>query len=419
MRVAGALRVPGDKSISHRALLLAALATGRSRVRRILQSADVHSTATVLRALGAEIPPLSNDVAIPGCGLRGLCPPSADLDCGNSGTTARLVAGIAAGHPFASRFVGDDSLSRRPMRRVARPLAAMGATIEFEKGDGLPMTVRGGALAPIDWRTESASAQIKSAVLLAGLVGGVPVTVSEPVQSRDHTERMLRSAGALVRWADASVGLEPTSRIDALELDIPGDPSSAAFFVALAALAKRGELVLRDVCLNETRLGFLRAIERMGARPVVEPEREHGGEPVGSIQAGPASLVGIEVGGSDVPAMIDELPMLACVAARAEGTTVITGAGELRIKESDRIATVVSNLRALGVDAEELPDGLRVTGGDVPLRGRVRTKGDHRIAMAFGVLGALPGSAIEIDDPACVAVSYPGFWTDLRGAMGA
>jgi 3-phosphoshikimate 1-carboxyvinyltransferase len=414
MRVDGEVRVPADKSISHRALLCAAVATGRSRVRRLLQSADVRSTAGVLRALGVALPPLSDDVAITGRGLRGLRAPGFDLDCGNSGTTVRLAAGIAAGHPFASRFVGDDSLSRRPMRRVARPLTAMGATVELEHGDGLPMTVRGGALAPIDWTTESASAQVKSAILLAGLVGGVPVSVTEPAASRDHTERMLRRLGAPVRIAGTTVRLEPVARIHSLDLTVPGDPSSAAFFVALASLATSGELVLRDVCLNDTRVGFLRAMERMGARVTVEAAAEQGGEPVGSLRVGPAPLAAIEVVGSDVPAMIDELPILACVAARAAGTTVITGAAELRVKESDRITTMVSNLRALGADAEELPDGLRVTGRDAPLRGQIRTGGDHRVAMAFAVLGALPGNQIEIDDPTCVEVSYPGFWTDLR-----
>jgi 3-phosphoshikimate 1-carboxyvinyltransferase len=245
-------------------------------------------------------------------------------------------------------------------------------------------------------------------------VGGVTVSVTEPVPSRDHTERMLRRAGVPVRQAARSVRLEPVDRLDPLDVAVPGDPSSAAFFVGLAALAPAGELVLRDVCLNETRTGFLRALLRMGARIAFEPAAEQGGEPVGSIRAQPASLSAIDVAGDDVPGMIDELPVLACVAARARGTTTITGASELRVKESDRIAAVVSNLRAVGADAEEMPDGLRVTGGDGALRGRARTYGDHRIAMAFGVLAALPGNRIEIDDPACVDVSYPGFWDDLR-----
>ena len=416
MKVRGLIRVPGDKSISHRALMFAALAEGTSEIRDILPSADVHSTAGVLGALGAAVPPLSPAMTIHGGGLRSLHAARTDLDCGNSGTTARLMAGIAAACWFTSRFVGDASLSRRPMRRVARPLAAMGARIDLEGGDGLPMIVRGGALTGIDWRTETASAQLKSAILLAGLVGGVTVTVTEPSPTRDHTERMMRALGVKVESSGARVRLTPATRLSPLEITVPADPSSAAFLAALATLADDGELELTDVCLNPTRTGFFRALERMGGRLTIESTGEEGGEPVGRIRVGDARLRGIAIGGSEVPAMIDEIPLLACLAARAEGETVITGAGELRVKESDRIATVVSNLRALGIDASELPDGMRIVGNPsaAPLRGSVRTHGDHRIAMAFGVLGALDGGQVEIDDRACVSVSYPNFWDDLR-----
>lgn len=417
MKVGGVIRVPGDKSISHRALIFAALAEGASSIRDILPSADVQSTAGVLGALGVPVPPLSNDITIVGRGARALTAPMDDLDCGNSGTTTRLVAGIAAARPFTSRFVGDASLSRRPMRRIADPLRAMGARVDVAPADGLPMTVHGGNLHTIEWRSETASAQVKSAILLAGVAAGVAVTVHEPARSRDHTERMLTALGATVAARGATVELAPVDRLAPLRMRVPADPSSAAFLTALAVLANGGKLALPDVCLNPTRIGFYRALVRMGAELVLEEGESQGGEPVGTIIARPSSLRGIDVGRDDVPSMIDELPLVACLAARAHGATTIRGAEELRVKESDRIATVVANLRAIGVNADELPDGMCIEGSDRPLRGRVLTRGDHRVAMAFGVLRALPGSAIEIDDTSCVAVSYPGFWDDLSRAV--
>lgn len=420
MRVAGRLRVPGDKSISHRALLLGALADGTTRVTGLQVGEDVRSTAAVLRVLGVPVPEVGPDLTIPGVGRRGLRPPTGALPCGNSGTTARLVAGLVAAQPFAATFTGDASLSRRPMKRVARPLEAMGATVDFGggRGEGLPMTVRGAPLRSVEWVSEVASAQVKSAVLLAGLCAGVPVAVREPAPSRDHTERLLQAMGAVIARRGPTVRLEPPARLAPLDLAVPADPSSAACFVALAALARGGDLVLPDVCLNRTRTGFLEALRAMGADVAREDERLAGGEPVGTLVARPAPLRGTTVRGADIPSMIDELPLLACVAARAEGETVIRDAAELRGKESDRIAAVVANLRAVGVEAEELPDGLRVVGTDAPLAGAVATHGDHRLAMAFGVLGAATGGGLVIDDPACVAVSYPGFWDDLARVTG-
>jgi 3-phosphoshikimate 1-carboxyvinyltransferase len=419
LTVGGELRVPGDKSISHRALMLAALATGETRLRGVLQSADVHSTAGVLRALGAEIPQLGPELRITGSGLRGLRASSAPLDCGNSGTTTRLMAGVCAGYPFESVFVGDASLSRRPMRRIARPLEAMGAQVMLT-ADSLPMTIRGGRLRPIEWMNEKSSAQVKSAILLAALVGGVDAVVREPEASRDHSERMLRASGVAVTAHDKAVKIVPAAALRPLDLAVPGDPSSAAFFAALAVLADRGELHLRGVGLNPTRTGFYAALRRMGAALRFEDEHDQGGEPVGTIvaSASAGTLRATTAQGAEIPSMIDELPLLACVAARAAGTTEIRGAAELRVKESDRIAAVVANLRTLGADAEELPDGLRVTGSDRSLRGRVRTHGDHRLAMAFGILGAIPGNAITVDDPACAIVSFPGFWELLGSVTG-
>ncbi len=391
MRVRGTVRVPGDKSISHRALILAALADGESVVRGILDSEDVASTARVLRAMGVEIPAVADVFRITGVGLRGLRPPRSALDCGNSGTTARLVAGIVAAHPFSARFEGDPSLSRRPMKRVAEPLSYMGAQFEFERGDGLPMTVRGIDLRSIDWDTGASSAQVKSAILLAGLIAGVEVRVTETVRSRDHTERMLRAMGVDVENDGNQVCLRPARHLNAAEFRIPADPSSASFFVALAAMADDGELVLEDVCLNPTRTGFLSAVARMGGDISREGVREVAGEQIGSLRVRPTSLGPVSIGASEVPALIDELPLLACLAAGAGVDLEITG-------------------------AEELPDGLVVRGEKKELAGTVEPHGDHRIAMAVGVLGAVRGNRVEVKDTRAVAVSYPRFWEDLKAA---
>jgi 3-phosphoshikimate 1-carboxyvinyltransferase len=412
MKVFGTLRVPGDKSISHRALIFGALSNGESRVTGILQSADVHSTAGVLRSLGAEIPELSGDFVIRGRG-RGLAQPTRDLDCGNSGTTTRLMAGVVAASPIEATFVGDASLSRRPMGRVARPLEAMGARFTLPAHGGLPMTIRGGTLHDIDWKSEVASAQVKSAILLAGLVSGVRARVVESNKTRDHTERMLEARGANVHVDDDSVTIEAHSALSALDTAVPGDPSSAAFFAGLGAMADEGELRLERVCVNATRIGFIDQLRRMGATILEQERRLEGGEWVADLVVTPGALRGGSVTERDVPSMVDELPLVACLATRATGETVITGAGELRVKESDRIAATVANLRAIGATADELPDGMRIQGSAGPLRGRVITHGDHRLAMAFGILGTVSGNSIEVDDRECVAVSYPTFWRDL------
>jgi 3-phosphoshikimate 1-carboxyvinyltransferase len=415
-----ALRVPGDKSISHRALMLAALGTGRSTITGILQSADIQSTAMVLRELGVKIPSLdSPTVEVDGVGLRGLRVLRGDaarLDCGNSGTTARLMAGVVAGAGLTAHFTGDPSLSARPMRRVAAPLEAMGARVQLLAHGGLPMKVEGAALRGITWHAEVASAQVKSAILLAGLVADVPVEIHEPVPTRDHTERMLQARGVDVRVDEGVVSLNPRGRLDALDVNVPGDPSSAAFLLALAVLGGAGNagVAVEHVGINPGRIGFFQALVNFGAALVFRERSVNGGEPVATVAALPSALRGVTVSPRDVPAMIDELPLLACVAARAVGETRVTGAAELRVKESDRIRAVVENLRAIGADAEELSDGFVVRGSDRPLAGNVTTHGDHRIAMAFGVLGALKGNAITIDDPSCVGVSYPTFWDALR-----
>ncbi len=415
VRVEGSLRVPGDKSISHRALIFSALATGESHVRGILPSADVHATAGVLRALGVSVPALGASMTVQGAGPAALRTPDVDLDCANSGTSARLLSGVVAGAGITGRFVGDASLSRRPMRRVQRPLEAMGARVEVSPHGGLPMTVGGGALTQIEWDNTTSSAQVKSCVLLAALCAGVEATVREPTRSRDHTERMLAAHGVEVWVNESAVLLFGGQSLTPLDLDVPADPSSAAFFAALAALSSGGTLLLEGVCVNETRTGFLAALVEMGATVEFEGKALRSGEWVANVRVSAASgLHGVTIGGAAIPTLIDELPLLACIAAYSDGETRVSGAEELRVKESDRIAAVVSNLQALGADAEELPDGFVVTGKRPRLRGTVVTHGDHRMAMAFGILAALPGNEIAIDDRDCVAVSYPGFWDDLR-----
>ena len=422
------MQVPGDKSISHRAIMFAALADGASRVRGLLPGEDPQSTASVLRMLGAGVPTIPGDggeVSILGRGLQGLTAPDGDLDCGNSGTTARLMFGILAGHKFSATLTGDDSLRTRPMRRVTEPLQHMGARFqELGAPDRLPIRVTGGTLRPIDFASPRASAQVKSAILLAGLTGGVEVCVREPGLSRDHTERMLRAMGVsieteIARDGGAIVTLSPPERLEPLDWTVPGDFSSAAFFIAYALLAPGAELAVRGVGVNPTRAGMLPVLERMGARVELENPSDVGGEPVADVVVGSAALHGTEIGGAEMPTLLDEIPIIAAIAARAEGVTRITGAEELRVKESDRLAVVAENLRAVGVHAEELPDGMIIHGTDAPLRGAVRVHHDHRIAMAFGVLAALPGNEITLDQPEAVSVSYPGFWQDLARCKAA
>jgi 3-phosphoshikimate 1-carboxyvinyltransferase len=421
------VKVPGDKSLTQRALILAALAEGESRLSGLLHGGDAASTAQALRALGAGIPDLPRDgseIRIRGVGLRGLRQPPGPLDLGNSGTGARLLTGVLAGSDRVATVDGDASLRSRPMARITKPLAAMGATFEWlEAEHRLPFVVRGRhPLASLDWSSPVASAQVKSSILLAGLVGHAFVMVTEPGRSRDHTERLFGAVGAPVICHASQGGWRvelrsPPERIDPLDFHVPGDLSSAAFLFALAALGGvDGGVRVESVGLNPTRTAFLAALERMGARVAVERTSRSGApEPIGTVSVEASDLRGVEVGADEVPGLIDELPLLAVLGARAEGTTRITGAAELRAKESDRIAALVSNLRELGVDAEELPDGLELRGARRSLTGRVRSFHDHRIAMAFAVLGAVGGNAIEVDDPGVSEVSFPGFAEAMTG----
>lgn len=407
--------MPGDKSITHRALLLAALAPGASTLYGALTSEDARSTARVLRQLGATITPLRADSAVTVQGHRRFAAPADRLDCGNSGTTARLLLGLLAAHQFSAVVTGDRSLRRRPMRRVTEPLVAMGARVTDQEADGLPLTMRGGRLHSLEWRLPVASAQVKSALLLAGAAAGAVVTLREPAPSRDHTERMLRHFGFDVAARRGRIRLRPTGEFRPFEIYIPGDPSSAIFLLAAAALAGHGSITIEGVGLNPSRIGYLTVLDRMGVHVVMSSRGISFGELHGALSVTASALRDVRVEPAEIPGVIDEIPMLACLAARAPGTSRFSGLAELRFKESDRLALLAENLATIGVAATVDGDDLIVTGTDRPLSGNVVTHGDHRIAMAFAVLATQPGAHIRIDDPACAAVSFPGF----AGALAA
>jgi 3-phosphoshikimate 1-carboxyvinyltransferase len=407
--------VPGDKSISHRALLVGAVADGPSEVRGFGASADTLATADAVRSLGAAVEIAGDEVRVGGVGLGGLTRPAAPIDCGNAGTLLRLLAGLLAGQEGRFELVGDESLSRRPLDRVAEPLREMGARVETTDGHA-PLVVEGGSLHPIRYELPVASAQVKSAILLAGVqaVDG-PTTVVEPRPTRDHTERLLDAAGARVRRGPREVSVWPAERLQPFSLDVPGDFSSAAPFLAAATLLSDSDIRLHGVGINPTRTGFLSVLERMGARVSLFNRRAAGGEPVADIEAGSAELVATDVGPDEVPLLLDELPLFALVAAFARGESAVRGAEELRVKESDRIEAVKEVLRPLGVRIETTADGFRVRG--VPSRPRggivVGASGDHRIAMLAAVAGLLSREGIEIEGAESVAVSYPEFFAVL------
>jgi 3-phosphoshikimate 1-carboxyvinyltransferase len=417
VRLRGDLALPGDKSVSHRAVLLGAIATGESEIRGFGRSADTLSTARAVAALGASVDHEGDLVRIAGVGLHGLREPGNPIDCGNAGTLIRLLAGVLAGQEGAFELVGDESLSRRPLERIAEPLRRMGAEVETTDGHA-PLRVRGASLEPIRYPSPVASAQVKSCVLLAGLFASSgPTTVTEPAPSRDHTERMLSACGARVERAPLSASVWPAERLKPLSLDVPGDFSSAAPFLVAATLLAGSELRLHGVGVNPTRTGFLHVLERMGARVSVYNRRTAGGEPVADLEVASAELVATEVTPGEVPLLIDELPLFALCAALAHGESVVRGAQELRAKETDRIEAVTNVLRAIGARVSATYDGVRVRG--IPSRpkggGTVNTEGDHRIAMLGAVAGLVSREGVEIDDPGCVDVSFPGFFDVLDG----
>ena len=406
----GELVMPGDKSVSHRAVMLSALADGASRVTGFLEGEDTRATARIFGQMGVRIDTSSSgERVVHGVGLRGLRAPESVLDCGNSGTAMRLLCGVMAGQGFDSVLTGDASLSRRPMRRVTEPLASMGAVIETTEAGTPPLRVRGGrVLHGVDHASPIASAQVKSAVLLAGLYAEGETSVTEPRPTRDYTERMLRAFGWPVEFELGRARLSGGHTLHATDIVVPADFSSAAFFIVAASIVPGAELVLRNVGMNPRRTGLLHVLRAMGANIMEQDARDAGGEPVANLVVRHASLRGIEVPVEHVADMIDEFPALFVAAACAEGVTTIRGAEELRVKESDRIAVMATGLRALGVRIEETPDGAMIEGGALH-GGAVESHGDHRIAMAFVVAGAVADGKVTIHDCANVATSFPGF----------
>ncbi len=422
----GRIRVPGDKSISHRALMFGALAVGRSRISGLLEGEDVLATAAALRAMGARIERAGDGWVVDGVGVGSLLQPEQALDMGNSGTSTRLLMGLVASHGITAAFTGDASLSKRPMGRVIDPLSTMGASFTPSPGGTLPLVMEGMQPAvPVTYRLPVASAQVKSAVLLAGLNTPGITTVVEPVPTRDHTERMLRGFGAELTVEDADgeriIRIHGPADLHPCDITVPGDPSSAAFFAVAASVVPGSDLVIENVGLNPTRDGIFRVLAQMGANIDMLDEREVGGEPVADLRVRHAALKGIEVDPAIAPCMIDEFPVLFVAAAMAEGTTLTSGLDELRVKESDRLSAMAAALTAAGVTLEEREDGLVITGsGGEPLRGtanaRVATHLDHRIAMSMAVAGLVSRDGIEIDDIEPIATSFPNFTALLDAA---
>ena len=408
----GTLAIPGDKSVSHRAVMFAALADGVSRIDGFLEGEDTRSTAAIFSQLGVRIEtPSASQRIVHGVGVDGLKPPTGELDCGNAGTGMRLLAGLLAAQPFDSVLVGDESLSRRPMRRVTGPLAQMGARIDTEADGTPPLRIHGGqALRGIEFVSPVASAQVKSAVLLAGLYAEGETSVSEPHPTRDYTERMLSAFGVEIEFSPGRARLRGGQRLRATDIAVPADFSSAAFFIVAASIIPGSEVLLRAVGLNPRRTGLLAALRLMGADISEENHGEHGGEPVADLRVRYAPLHGARIPEALVPDMIDEFPALFVAAAAARGETIVSGAAELRVKESDRLGAMANGLRSLGVSVDETPDGATIQGGAIG-GGRIDSHGDHRIAMAFAIAGQLASGDVVVDDVANVATSFPGFDT--------
>ena len=410
----GELTVPGDKSISHRAVMFGSLAQGDTRIRHFLTGADCLSTIGCFRAMGIGIEQNENEVIVHGKGLHGLTAPAKTLDVGNSGTTIRLLSGILAGQSFDSMITGDPSICRRPMKRIISPLLSMHADVRSKRGNNCaPLVIHGKPLSGIHYQSPVASAQVKSCVLLAGLYADSPVSVTEPVLSRNHTEIMLRKLGADIKSEGTTVTIQPDPLLTADEILVPGDISSAAYFIAAALLTPDSEILLRNVGTNPTRDGFLRVCEAMGAS-IERLNETTEGEPACDLLVRSSSLHGTTVEGSIIPTLIDELPMIAVMACFAEGTTVIRDAKELRVKESDRIAVMTESLRSMGADIEAAEDGMIIRGGK-PLHGAVVDSHlDHRAAMSLAIAGGLCEGPLSIRGAECVNISYPGFYQDLK-----
>ncbi len=411
MAIHGEITPPPDKSISHRAFMLGALAEGTTIVRNSLNSEDIKSTRSALIALGVDIQKDGDIFRVIGSRIK---EPIQVIDSGNSGTTARLICGILAGLDGIITLTGDSSLVQRPMARVIKPLELMGARFMARKGGYLPLSIKGGSLRGIFHPMEISSAQVKSALLLAGLKADGQTTVNEPSPSRDHTERMLGYFGATLSLSHNSVTIKGGQKLEAREIIVPGDPSSAAFPIVWAAAVPGSEIIVHDVCLNKTRTGFLSVLERMGAQIERVNVHDRAGETVGDLIVNGSELQGTTIAGHEIPSLIDEIPILVVAAALASGTTVITDAKELRVKESDRITALVQGLSRLGAQVEELDDGLIINGSSQLSAGNISTFSDHRIAMSFFILSLASDIDIRLDNPECVNISYPTFFADME-----
>lgn len=417
-RISGEICLPGDKSISHRYAMLAAIAEGESTIHNYSTGADCHSTLGCVRSLGIAADERGSDVTIQGRGLEGLRPAAGDLDAGNSGSTMRMLSGILAAQAFDSRMVGDESLSRRPMNRIIKPLSEMGAAISAREGGFPPLEIHGTNLRPIDYTLPVASAQVKSCILFAGLYADGQTVVREPVRSRDHTEIALRELGAEIRVERRVITLQGRPRLTGRELFVPADLSSAAFFLVAALIAPDSELTLRGVGLNPTRSALLDVLVSMGANIRILDVEERNGELVGQIQVKSSALRGGVVEKETTAALIDEIPVLAILGAASRDGLVVRDAAELRVKETDRIATVSENLRRMGIQCEEMPDGIRIPGRQSFHAAELDSFGDHRIAMAFSIAALIADGDCEIRGADAASVSFPEFFRILRQVAG-
>ncbi|MEA1958108.1 MAG: 3-phosphoshikimate 1-carboxyvinyltransferase [Chloroflexota bacterium] len=415
----GEIAPPGDKSISHRALILNSIAKGKARIENLGSGDDIRSTMSCLRGLGIEIEGEGDTFSVAGVGLNGFKSPDDVLNAGNSGTTMRLLSGLLAAQPFLSIITGDDSLRSRPMDRVIRPLRLMGAEIWGRRNDTLPpLAIRGHRLKAIGYRLPVASAQLKSAILIAGLFAEGKTIIEEKGPSRDHTERLISALGVKITREGKRIELSPSEPRSPVDVRVPGDISSAAFWLVAGAVHPDARLRITNVGINPTRAGIIDVLLEMGAKLKVEKVTKEGGEPVADISIESSELIGTRIGGAVIPRIIDELPLVALAGAFARGTTVIKGAQELRVKESDRIATTVGELSKLGVDIEEMPDGMVIRGGEGLTGAECDSHGDHRLAMTLGVAALVARGETVVDGAEAVSVSYPGFWDDLKRLTG-
>lgn len=413
--IRGELTVPGDKSISHRAVMFGSLADGLTEITNFLQGADCLSTISCFRSLGIEIENTPDKILVHGKGLHGLNAPSRVLDAGNSGTTTRLISGILAAQPFATTLTGDASIQKRPMKRIMEPLSMMGADIQSLYGnDCAPLSIHGKALHGIHYHSRVASAQVKSAILLAGLYADEKTSVTEPTLSRNHTEIMLNHFGASVTTIDTTATILPDPALSGHRIVVPGDISSAAYFIAAGLIVPGAEILIKNVGINETRNGIIQVAKQMGGNITLLNENHESGEPVADILVSHSSLHGTTIGGSLIPTLIDELPVIAIMAACADGTTVIADAAELKVKESNRIDVMVDNLSAMGGNICGTDDGMIIQGG-APLHGTlIHSMDDHRIAMSFAVASLIADGVTTIEGGECVRISYPEFYGDLN-----